>query len=375
VSRIVPARIAGTQRGAPYVCRTAPFSRRRVARTPSDKIDRYEAFTVRRRSLLIAVPAGLVTLAACGDSESDSAKASSSPSASASGAAKPPKIVDGPLPAITAGVKFDEKPTVAKGSGDPSKDLAVKTVIAGSGKTVAEGDYIQANYLGQIWSTAKVFDNSYDRKTPLVIQLSPQGIIDGWRYALTGKKAGSRVEMAVPPTWGYGKDGNAQAGIKGTDTLVFVVDIQDTFNAKSSAKGTKVAQDDAKLPKVGTNTDGKQPTITIPKGKKAPTKLVSDYVIEGSGQKVKSSDTVVINYYGVLWSNGKKIDSSYDRGAASKFALNSTIKGWVQGLAGKKVGSRVLLVIPPSLGYGKTAQGSIPANSTLVFTVDILGVW
>lgn len=213
---------------------------------------------MRRRSLLIAVPAGLVTLAACGDGESDSAKASSSPSASASGA-KPPKIVDGPLPAITEGVKFDEKPTVAKGSGDPSKDLAVKTVIAGSGQTVAEGDYIQANYLGQIWASAKVFDNSYDRKTPLVIQLSPQGIIDGWRYALTGKKAGSRVEMAVPPTWGYGPDGNAQAGIKGTDTLVFVVDIQNTFNGKSSAKGTKVAQDNVDLPKVGTNTDGKAP--------------------------------------------------------------------------------------------------------------------
>ncbi|MGQ4441923.1 FKBP-type peptidyl-prolyl cis-trans isomerase, partial [Streptomyces violaceoruber] len=76
---------------------------------------------MRRRSLLIAVPTGLVTLAACGDSDdsgsSSNASESPSPDASATSAAPPPKIVDGPLPAITAGTKFDEKPTVAKGSG------------------------------------------------------------------------------------------------------------------------------------------------------------------------------------------------------------------------------------------------------------------
>ncbi|CBG74337.1 MULTISPECIES: FKBP-type peptidyl-prolyl cis-trans isomerase [Streptomyces] len=328
---------------------------------------------MRRRSLLIAVPAGLVTLAACGDGDSDSAKASSSPSASASGAAKPPKIVDGPLPAITGGVKFDEKPTVAKGSGEPSKDLAVKTVIAGSGKTVAEGDYIQANYLGQIWSTAKVFDNSYDRKTPLVIQLSPQGIIDGWRYALTGKKAGSRVEMAVPPTWGYGKDGNAQAGIKGTDTLVFVVDVQDTFNAKSSAKGTKAAQNDAKLPKVGTNTDGKAPSIEVPKVD-PPTQLVANYIIEGDGPEVGAEDSLLVQYKGVLWDTGKEFDSSYSRGALSSFGLKQVVKGWSQGMTGKKVGSRLLIVIPPKLGYGDTppSGSDIKKDSVMVFTVDIL---
>ncbi|WP_338899193.1 FKBP-type peptidyl-prolyl cis-trans isomerase [Streptomyces sp. TG1A-60] len=327
---------------------------------------------MRRRSLLIAVPAGLVTLAACGDGESDSAKASSSPSASASGA-KPPKIVDGPLPAITDGTKFDEKPTVAKGSGDPSKNLAVKTVIAGTGRTVAEGDYVQANYLGQIWATAKVFDNSYDRKTPLVIQLTPQGIIDGWRYGLAGKKAGSRVELAVPPTWGYGTEGNARAGIKGTDTLVFVVDIQNTFNAKSSAQGTKVAQDNADLPKVGTDTDGKAPAIEVPKAD-PPAELVANYVIEGDGPEVGAEDSLLVQYRGVIWDTGKEFDSSYSREALSSFGLQQVVKGWSQGMTGKKVGSRLLIVIPPKLGYGDTppSGSDIGKDSTMVFTVDIL---
>ncbi|MEV0172445.1 FKBP-type peptidyl-prolyl cis-trans isomerase [Streptomyces sp. NPDC050803] len=330
---------------------------------------------MRRRSLLIAVPAGLATLAACGDEDADSSEASdsASPSASGTSAAPSPKIVDGPLPAITAGTKFGEKPTVAKGSGDPSKDLAVKTVIAGGGQTVAENDYIQAHYLGQVWATAKVFDNSYDRKTPLVIQLAQGSIIDGWRYALAGKKVGSRVQMAVPPTWGYGTQGNSQAGIKGTDTLVFVVDVQGTFNAKSSAKGSEVAQDNVDLPKVGTNTDGKAPSIEIPDSD-APTKLVANYVLEGDGDKVGAEDSVLVQYKGVVWDGGKEFDSTYANKQLASFSLQQVVKGWSQGLTGKKVGSRVLIVIPPDLGYGDNPpQGSgIEKDSTLVFSVDIL---
>ena len=324
---------------------------------------------------MIAVPAGLVTLAGCGDDKADSSKASdsASPTAPATSAAPSPKIVDGPLPAITAGTRFDEKPTVAKGSGTPSKDLAVKTVVAGGGRAVAEGDYIQANYLGQIWDTAKVFDNSYDRKTPLVIQLAQGSIIDGWRYALTGKKLGSRVQFSVPPTWGYGEQGQSQAGIKGTDTLVFVVDLQGTFNATSSAKGTEVAQDDANLPKIGTNTDGKAPSVEVPKTD-PPKKLVANYVIEGDGAEVGAQDSVLVQYKGVQWTGGKEFDSTYGRKALTSFSLQQVVKGWSQGLTGKKVGSRVMIVIPPDLGYGDTPpEGSgIAKGATLVFTVDVL---
>ncbi|MFH8801670.1 FKBP-type peptidyl-prolyl cis-trans isomerase [Streptomyces sp. NPDC017936] len=333
---------------------------------------------MRRRSLfLAAVPAGLVTLAACGDDTSDSSNAadgSGSPSASEASAAPPPKIVDGPLPAITAGTKFGEKPTVAKGSGEPSDQLAVRTVIAGGGRTVAENDFVWAHYLGQIWATAKVFDNSYDRKTPFLAQLSPSGIIDGWRYALTGKKVGSRVEFSVPPTWGYGKEGNAQAGIGGTDTMVFVADLYGTFTATSSAQGKAVPQTDAALPTVGTNTDGKAPDIKVPKTD-PPKKLVANYVIEGDGEEVAAGGSVVVQYKGVVWDTGKEFDSSYSRNAPTSFSLSQVVKGWGQGLAGKKVGSRVVIVIPPDLGYGDQppAGGEIKKDSTMVFSVDILG--
>ncbi|MDO0928505.1 FKBP-type peptidyl-prolyl cis-trans isomerase [Streptomyces sp. TG1A-8] len=331
---------------------------------------------MRRRSLLLAaVPAALVTLAGCGDDKSGTSRASASPSSSVS-AAPPPKIVDGPVPAITAGTKFGEKPAVAKGPGDPSKNLAVKTVIAGGGPTVAENDFIRADYLGQIWSTGKVFDNSYDRKRPLVMQLAQGSIIDGWRYALAGRKAGSRVEIAVPPTWGYGTSGNAQAGIKGTDTLVFVIDLIDVFNSKSSAKGRPVAQSGAALPAVGTNTDGAAPKIKVPKAD-PPRKLVSAYVLEGDGAEVKADQTILCQFEGVVWDSGRTFQQTYGSGRLSQFSLQQmeqVVKGLSQGVTGKKVGSRVLVVVPPDLGYGDTppSGGAIKKGSTLVFSVDIL---
>lgn len=326
---------------------------------------------MRRRSALLAVPALVLTAAGCGGKDKKSS--SPSPSNSATPSATPsPKITDGPLPAVTAGTGFNQKPTVAKGTVTPSKDLAVKALIPGDGPVIASGDYIQVNYLGQIWDTAKVFDTSFGRG-PYTNVIGQGKVIPGWDQGMVGQKVKSRVMLAIPPALGYGSSGNAQAGIKGTDTLVFVVDVLNRFNGKSSATGRTVPQNDANLPKVSANTDGKAPTIQVPKTK-APTKLVAQYVIEGDGQAVKASDNLLLQYKGVLWDTGKEFDSSYKNGQLAAFPLANLIKGWQQGLAGKKVGSRVMLVTPPDLAYGNQAQGSIPANSTLVFCLDILAV-
>jgi peptidylprolyl isomerase len=336
---------------------------------------------VRRRSVLLAVPALMLTAAGCGsDSKSKSdpaASSSTTPSGSPSASATPStKIVAGPVPAITGGTKFGQKPTVAKGTGTPSADLAVKTVIAGDGPALASGDYFQVNYLGQIWDSAKVFDTSWQSgRGPYTNVLGQQKVIPGWDQGLIGQKVNSRVELAIPPALGYGTSGNSQAGIKGTDTLVFVVDVVGRFNSKSSATGKAVPQTDAALPKVGTNTDGKAPSITVPKGK-APTKLVSNYVLEGDGAAVKATDTLLLQYKGVLWDGGKEFDASYTAGQLAAFPLAQLIKGWQQGLVGKKAGSRVMLVTPGDLAYGATppSGSNIPANATLVFSLDILAI-
>jgi peptidylprolyl isomerase len=339
---------------------------------------------VRRRSALLAVPALLLTAAGCGGSGNKSGSATASPTTPAApatpttpGTTGTPsaQIVPGPVPGITAGKGFGQKPTIAKGTIAPSPDLAVKTVVQGRGPAIAGGDYVQVNYLGQIWDTAKVFDTSFGRG-PFTTVIGQGQVIPGWDEALIGRRTGTRLELAVPPALGYGTSGNPQAGIKGTDTMVFVIDVLNRFDGKSSATGKPVPQKNTALPTVGTVTDGSRPSVKIPKGAKPPAKLVAEYVLEGDGPAVKSGDTVLAQYQGLLWTTGKEFDSSYSHGQLAPLELDKLIPGWQQGLVGKKANSRVLLVTPPALGYGsQPPSGSgIPANATLVFTLDILAV-
>ncbi|MFE0090823.1 FKBP-type peptidyl-prolyl cis-trans isomerase [Streptomyces sp. NPDC058991] len=309
---------------------------------------------MRRLAGLLVVPLLLLSTAACGD---DKGSTSAQPSNG--------------LPAITAGAEFGEKPTLAKGEGEPPKDLKVEVLSEGKGQVLKKGDQAQVDYLGQVWDGDKPFDNSFDRGEPFAVTIGGGGVIEGWQKALDGKKVGSRLEVSIPPSLAYGSSG--QGDIPPNATLVFVMDIVKGTTLPVSAKGTEVAQDNIDLPKVGTNTDGKAPSITVPK-KPAPTKLVSNYVIEGSGAPVKADDTVAVQYKGVLWKDGKEFDSSYSKGAPVTFPLSGVIPGWSKGLEGKKVGSRVLLVVPPDMAYGDQAQGPIPAKSTLVFSVDVLAV-
>ena len=137
------------------------------------------------------------------------------------------------------------------------------------------------------------------------------------------------------------------------------------------ATGTPVTPP-AGLPTVTLDANG-APSLTAATGT-APTTLVTQPLIKGTGPAVTKGQTVVVNYTGWLW-NGTKFDSSWDRGTTfpvQNIGQAQVIDGWNQGLVGQTVGSQILLIVPPSLGYGTTAQGSIPANSTLVFVVDIL---
>jgi peptidylprolyl isomerase len=80
--------------------------------------------------------------------------------------------------------------------------------------------------------------------------------------------------------------------------------------------------------------------------------------------------TLTVDYLGQVYEGKKPFDESFSKEPA-EFALNQVVQGWTIGLSGVKVGSRVLLAIPPDLGYGEQAQPNIPANSTLYFVVDI----
>jgi len=104
--------------------------------------------------------------------------------------------------------------------------------------------------------------------------------------------------------------------------------------------------------------------------------LVIDNVKEGAGAEAQAGKTVTVHYVGTL-TDGKKFDSSRDRGQGFSFRLGAgqVIKGWDQGVAGMKVGGVRKLTIPPHLAYGERGfPGAIPPNSTLVFEVELLDV-
>lgn len=136
----------------------------------------------------------------------------------------PQKLDDKKLPKVEdQGAGKAPKVTVPKVDA-PSK-LQVKTLVQGTGPALAKGDDAVVNYQGQIWKDGKVFDSSWKNGQPAMFPIGTGGTVPGFDKGLTGAKVGSRVLLVLPPAEGYGKNGNAQAGIKGTDTLVFVVDI------------------------------------------------------------------------------------------------------------------------------------------------------
>ena len=115
-------------------------------------------------------------------------------------------------------------PKIAKPVGDPFTTLSTEVLIKGNGPAVASGQTVTMQYTGIIWATGTQFDSSWGGD-PVDFPIGSGQVIPGFDEGLIGQIVGSRVVLVIPPEKGYGTTGNSQAGISGTDTLVFVVDI------------------------------------------------------------------------------------------------------------------------------------------------------
>lgn len=137
---------------------------------------------------------------------------------------KPQAPVAG-LPTVKLGK--DGAPTITIPKGDPPTKLTIENLKKGSGKTVKDGETVTVNYTGVVYGTGKVFDSSWTKGTPasFPVKTGPGGVVNGFYKAIVGQKIGSQVIAVIPSADGYGAGGNPAAGISGTDTLVFVVDI------------------------------------------------------------------------------------------------------------------------------------------------------
>lgn len=176
--------------------------------------------------------------------------------------------------------------------------------------------------------------------------------------ALIGQKAGVRLLFAQP-----------QASATGAgDTIVYAIDAL-TTRPKPPALTLENGMPTATFDESGA------PTVTVSPDFSGPTELVTEVLKDSDGAVVEAGQSVTVNYSGFLLSTGEKFDSSWDRGETfdvSPVGTAGVIDGWNQGLVGQKVGSTIMLVIPPELGYGAQGNGSIPGGATLVFVIEIV---
>jgi peptidylprolyl isomerase len=133
------------------------------------------------------------------------------------------------LPTVTS-ASTTTKPTLSIPKTSPPTKLSVTTLIKGDGPAVAKGQELVVQYLGQIWATGKEFDSSWQHGQPTAFTVGVGQLIKAWDDGLVGVPVGSRVLIVAPPDAAYGASGQPSAGISGTDTLVFVVDILGAYS-------------------------------------------------------------------------------------------------------------------------------------------------
>lgn len=326
------------------------------------------------RRTLPALLAAALLVGACGASESSSSIALEDCPTS--------KAVE----SIKVTGKFGDAPEIEFKKPLKVTTTSCKILVAGKGAKVKTGMMVSFDYTFVNGRDGKEIASSFGQQPGEILfdETLKTGVL-GLYNALNGLAQGSRVVVAMTPEDGPLR-GNAdpETGVEADDSLLMVVDLQKVESAAATstteprnplprATGTEVAPV-AGHPTVVLAEDG-TPTITVPKAA-PPAELVAQDLIEGDGAVVTSGETITVHYVGVLWDSGEPFDSSWDKGEPASFSIGTggVIKGWDKGLVGKKVGSQVLLVVPPADGY-PDGQGSIPAGATLVFVVDILDAY
>lgn len=342
----------------------------------------------KRLIALAVVP--LVFLAGCsGDSKDDkssssstssTSSAASNASATSSASSITAPVTNSNINDVTVDTKNAAKPTVAIKGKLPfgTKNAATKVLTQGTGAAIGDKDYAKVDYVLVNGTTGKTIGSTFGQRVSS-FNMADTTLPPGLLTALKGKKVGTKMVLSLPPSQGFGSAGYSQLGIGPNDNIVFYLDVK---SKEAAQKDCSTPSSDPSLPTVSVPSDVKKAaTITFPKGKSAPDTLTCSVLKKGAGATVKSGQTVSVNYTGQIW-NGAVFDATakhtQDGNKPSEFpiGLGQVIAGWDRTLVGKKVGDRVLIIVPPQDGYGAQGnpQAGIKPTDTLVFVVDIKAV-
>lgn len=246
------------------------------------------------------------------------------------------------LPSVQGG--FDQAPKISFPSGATPTTLKVSYLHRGGGAAVKRGELLVANYLGQIWH-GKVFDSSFSRKQLSPFPIGVGAVIPGWDSGLVGVPVGSRVLLVIPPADGYGVAGDSAAGISGTDTLVFVIDVIAAYGkgylAQSNPKVLHTSVDGVTIHASG----NQQPSVVIPKNTPQPKAVKMTELASGNGPRI-TAGLVIMQLIQAGWA-GKLVASSWTLGSPFGTNIGQIGKpGIFDKLVGMTVGSRILLELP-----------------------------
>lgn len=249
-----------------------------------------------------------------------------------------------------------------------------KVLKEGTGPAFTGNEYIKFDYQIINAGTGELVQGSSFNGTDAASQLvTPNSAF--LCQPLSGVKEGSLVAILLPAASFKDGLGPQDFGLGETDSLLLTIQLNKV--ALPSANGADQPLQDG-FPEVVTDPASQEPGLVVADwNTPAFTEFKKATLVKGKGVEVKKDQNVVVNYSGWVWSLTKsKFDSSWQNGTPVEFPLKdgSLIPGFIKALVGETVGSRVIAVIPPSDGYGSTANGSIPADSTLIFVVDILAV-
>jgi len=296
----------------------------------------------RSRVLTLLLLPSLLLLA-CGDDATDEA----SPTGSA--------VESG----VTVSTDTSAAPEVEIPDGDPPAELVVEQVVAGDGEPVQAGDLLVADYTGLLWDNGEEFDSSWERGEPTAFGIGVGQVIAGWDQGLVGQDVGSRVLLVIPSDLAYGDDGSP-GGIPGGATLVFAVDIRDTFGSRGDLSGTAVDDLPAGLPVVG-GVVGTEPSVDVTDADE-PAESTSVVVVEGAGDPLEG-DTVVAHAVQVSFDTGEVTYTSW--GQAPEQLPREALPGLSEALEGAAVGTRVVSLIAADDNSGEA----------LVLVLDVLGAF
>ena len=311
--------------------------------------------TLRSLAAVVCVMAMGVSLTAC--SNGSDSNSSSSESSSSSSSVKMNQIAG-----ITATGKLGEKPTVSFKTPMTVQNNTYAVLQEGDGDTVEKDDRVCAQGIAINVKDGSELMSTWEENTlECSILLSDSNLESIEPYtAIVGQKLNTSIAFGI-------NDSNSS----GT-SYILVYTLISKSKDLTRATGEAVADVPENLPKVTLGEDGK-PSIDM-NGQGSVDEQITQTLIKGAGAEITDSNTAVVKYTGWL-TDGTQFDSSWDQNTTFDADVSSSgqiIQGWKDGLIGQTVGSQVLLVIPPDKGYGDTDSGSIPANSTLVFVVDIL---